>query len=67
MPVNSNDLKIWLSNIWRQKEKRLADFTSNSSFSSNSPVAHNNNNQPINNALYLALYFWTLVQVHNNH
>lgn len=66
LPINADGLKIWLNDIWKQKENRLANFTSVSTFSSDSRVNNNNDKQPINNALYLALFFWTLVQVHNN-
>ncbi|CAH1724168.1 unnamed protein product [Aphis gossypii] len=61
LPLTSDGLKSWLNNIWKLKEKRLADFTATSSFSSN-PQPTLNYNQPIDNALYLALIFWTLVQ-----
>lgn len=57
-----NDLKFWLNDIWRQKEKRLAKFSVNSSFD---PEAAPNSNNIIDNALYLALMFWTLIQVHS--
>jgi len=66
LPLTSDGLKSWLNNIWRLKEKRLADFTAISSFSSN-PQPTLNYNQPIDNALYLALIFWTLVQVNSYH
>jgi len=62
LPLTSDGLKSWLNDIWKQKEKRLADFTATSSFVSD-PQATLNNNHPIDNALYLALIFWTLVQV----
>jgi len=66
LPLSSDGLKSWLNDIWRLKEKRLADFTLTSSFSSNHQATLNNN-QPIDNALYLALIFWTLVQVNSYH
>ncbi|VVC25989.1 Acyltransferase, C-terminal domain,Phospholipid/glycerol acyltransferase [Cinara cedri] len=62
LPINGEDLKIWLNNVWQEKEKRLAYFTNVSSFSLDSPTV-DNNYQPINNALYLAIFFWTLVQI----
>lgn len=65
LPSNTDGLKSWLNDIWKQKEKRLSDFTVASSFSSDSQVTLNI--QPINNALYLAFIFWTLIQVHLNH
>ncbi|XP_060877776.1 lysocardiolipin acyltransferase 1-like [Metopolophium dirhodum] len=61
LPLTSDGLKSWLNDIWKLKEKRLADFTATSSFLSD-PQATVNNNQPIDNALYLALIFWTMVQ-----
>jgi len=64
LPLTSDGLKSWLNDIWKQKEKRLADFTATSSFLSD-PQATLDNNQPIDNALYLALIFWTLVQVNS--
>jgi len=64
LPINTDDLKSWLNDIWRQKEKRLAEFTVTSSFD---PQAEPDSNHHINNALYLALMFWTLIQVHSNH
>jgi len=64
LPLTSDGLKSWLIEIWKLKEKRLADFTATSSFLSD-PQATPNNNQPIDNALYLALVFWTIVQVNN--
>lgn len=62
LPINTNDLKSWLNDIWKQKEKRLAEFTVTSSFD---PRAEPDSNHHINNALYLALMFWTLIQVHS--
>jgi len=58
-----NDLRSWLNDVWRQKEKRLAKFIVTSSFDAH---AAPDTNHFINNALYLALMFWTLIQVHNN-
>lgn len=63
LPLTSDGLKSWLNDIWKQKEKRLADFIATSSFVSDPQVTLNN--QPIDNALYLALIFWTLVQVNS--
>lgn len=65
LPTTSDELKSWLNDIWKQKEERLAKFSVTSSFVSNPQVA-SDYNQPINNALYLALMFWTLIQVHIN-
>lgn len=62
VPLNTEDLKLWLNDTWKQKEKRLANFASTSSFSSNSQTT-SDNNPFVDNALYLALMFWTLIQV----
>lgn len=65
LPTNLDELKSWLNDIWKQKEERLAKFSTTSSFVSN-PRVVSDYNQPIHNALYLALMFWTLIQVHIN-
>lgn len=65
LPSTPDGLKSWLNDIWQQKEKRLADFNVNSSFSSN-PKFMIDNNQSIDNALLLALVFWTIIQVDCN-
>lgn len=62
MPSTSDGVKSWLNDVWRQKEKRLSDFTITSSFIPDTQVAVNVS-QHIDNTLYLALMFWTLVQV----
>lgn len=66
LPSTTDGLKTWLNDVWRQKEKRLDDFTVNSSFASY-PKVLIDNNQSIDNALYLALMFWTIIQVVSNY
>jgi hypothetical protein len=65
LPTTEDDLKLWLIDIWKRKEKRLANFTATSSFLSSPQVSLDKIviDEPIHNALYLALIFWTLVQV----
>lgn len=62
LPTTADELKSWLNEIWRQKEERLANFSATSSFISNTQVVINDS-QHVDNSLYLALMFWTLVQV----
>jgi len=62
LPYTADGLKSWLNDIWRQKENRLADFAATSSFISSNEVPVSDNKH-IDNALYLALVFWILVQV----
>lgn len=62
LPTTADELKSWLNEIWRQKEERLANFSTTSSFVSNTQTVISDN-QHTDNALYLALMFWTLVQV----
>lgn len=62
LPYTEDGLKSWLNDIWRQKENRLADFAATSSFISSNEVPVSDNKH-IDNALYLALVFWILVQI----
>ncbi|XP_050435656.1 lysocardiolipin acyltransferase 1-like isoform X2 [Adelges cooleyi] len=61
LPKSAEGLKIWLMDVWRQKETRLADFAATSSFVRD-PTSVNDNNTPTHNALYLAFLFWTLIE-----
>lgn len=62
LPSTADGVKSWLNDVWRQKEKSLSNFTITSSFIPDTQVAINVS-QHIDNTLYLALMFWTLVQV----
>ncbi|XP_050533269.1 lysocardiolipin acyltransferase 1-like isoform X2 [Daktulosphaira vitifoliae] len=62
LPKSTDGLKLWLIELWSEKEKRLAEFTLSSSFVSNS-LTVNNENTLTHNSLYLSFMFWTLIEV----
>lgn len=65
LPKSTDGLKLWLTELWSQKEKRLAEFNLSSLFLPNSSTV-NKQNTPTHNSLYLALMFWTLIEVYDD-
>lgn len=61
LPVSDTDaMKAWLNQIWAEKEAHLNRFYDKGYFDGGK---ESRSKQPISNALYMALIFWTALQV----
>ncbi|KAI5749236.1 hypothetical protein M8J76_005792 [Diaphorina citri] len=61
LPVSDTDaMKAWLNQIWAEKEAHLNRFYDKGYFDGGK---ESRSKQPISNALYMALIFWTALQI----
>ncbi|XP_014249729.1 lysocardiolipin acyltransferase 1-like isoform X3 [Cimex lectularius] len=59
LPVDDEELKHWLSNIWKDKEDTLIQFYESGKFDSYRKI--NLWPRPLSNSLHLSVFFWSAI------